>query len=63
MRKDHRKMTGLTQCEFILCNSYCSRFLPEKSLHSPGGDRHEREQQHNKVLVDDCRGHEGNRLL
>lgn len=30
-------MTVPAQCEFILCNSHCSRFLPEKRLHSTGG--------------------------
>lgn len=46
VRSDCRKMTVPAQHEFILCNSLCSRFLPEKRLHSTGGDGHERKQQH-----------------
>ena len=60
LRRDSREVTVTTKCEFILCISHCSRFLPKRSLHLEQIDI-ELSSNMNKILMDNYKGQAGNK--
>ena len=60
LRRDSREVTVTTKCEFILCISRCSRFLPKRSLHLEQIDI-KRSSNMNKILMDNYKGQAGNK--